>query len=209
MSEPMSTAEILYLQRACAVCGVYQGALNGLWDLAVEQAEAQLIGSAAAIKAQFGSFDERSEKNIATLIPPAQRTARQFMQAASHLPQKVRILSGSRTYGEQDALYAIGRTVEKNRSPVTKAKGGQSNHNFGIAWDVGIFEANGRYMDGSHAADEQAYSSLAALAKTRVPGLEWGGDWASFKDRPHYQMATGKSAPEVRTLFEAGHPLTA
>jgi peptidoglycan L-alanyl-D-glutamate endopeptidase CwlK len=208
MSQQMSAAETLYLQRACATCGFYKGPFNGHWDLATEQAEMQLFASAAAIKEQIGSFDMRSEKNIATLIPPAQKVAREFMKVASQFPLIVRIISGSRTYGEQDLLYAIGRTVEMHRSPVTKAKGGQSNHNFGVAWDVGIFDATGRYLNGSHAADEQAYSSLAANAKTHVTGLEWGGDWKSFKDRPHYQLATGKSASQVRSLFEAGHSLT-
>jgi peptidoglycan L-alanyl-D-glutamate endopeptidase CwlK len=208
MSQQMSAAETLYLQRSCAICGFYNGPFNGSWDLATEQAELHMFASAAAIKEEIGSFDVRSEKNISTLIPPAQRVARQFMIVASKFPLIVRIISGSRTYAEQDSLYAIGRTVEMHRSPVTNAKGGQSNHNFGVAWDVGIFDATGRYLNGSHAADEQAYSSLAATAKTHVAALEWGGDWKSFKDRPHYQLATGKSAAQVRSLFEAGELLT-
>ena len=42
---------------------------------------------------------------------------------------KLRIVQGYRTYREQDELYAKGRTMPG--SIVTKAKGGQSNHNFG------------------------------------------------------------------------------
>jgi len=41
-----------------------------------------------------------------------------------------------RTYQEQDALYAIGRTVDPAKPKVTNAKGGQSYHNFGLAFDI-------------------------------------------------------------------------
>lgn len=52
-------------------------------------------------------------------------------------------ISGFRTYGEQMALWAKGRTVanvdatpaKPLGNPVTNAKGGQSAHNFGVAVD--------------------------------------------------------------------------
>jgi peptidoglycan L-alanyl-D-glutamate endopeptidase CwlK len=34
--------------------------------------------------------------------------------------------------------------------------------------------------------------------------LEWGGNWLTFKDRPHYQLVTGKDVPTLRTNFETG-----
>ena len=207
MSQPLSKAEILYLQRTCSVCGFYTGPLDGKWTQAVESAEEKLHAAAKSYQAELGTFDTRTERNIATLMPPTQKLARQFMKAASGFPLTVRIISGSRTYAEQDALYAIGRTTQLNKAPVTKARGGQSNHNFGIAWDVGIFEADGRYMTGALKKDVKAYADLAKLTKPKVPKLEWGGDWTGFVDAPHYQLATGKSASQVRALFEAGKPL--
>lgn len=209
MSKQLSKADVLYLQRSCAVCGLYGGPLDGKWTDAVATAEEKLSEQVAAIRANLGTFDARTEANIATLIPPAQEIARHFMTAASAFRFPVRIISGSRTYAEQDALYAIGRTVQTNRKPVTKAKGGRSNHNFGIAWDVGIFEASGRYMTGATKTDQSAYAELAELAKSKVASLEWGGDWRGFVDPPHYQLKTGKSADQVRGLFEAGKTLSA
>ena len=47
---------------------------------------------------------------------------------------KVRIAQGLRTFAEQDALYAQGRT--KPGAKVTNAKGGQSIHNYGLAVDI-------------------------------------------------------------------------
>ncbi len=208
MSRPLSRVEILYLQRICASCGLYAGPLDGRWTQAVADAEERLSQEAETLKAQLGTFDARTERNILTLMPPAQRLARQFMRAAAGFEHTVRIISGSRTYAEQDALYAIGRTVELNRRTVTNARGGRSNHNFGIAWDVGIFAADGRYMTGSLAADVRAYKELGARSTAQVAGLEWGGNWTTFIDRPHYQLATGRSTREVQQRFEAGQSLT-
>jgi peptidoglycan L-alanyl-D-glutamate endopeptidase CwlK len=180
-----------------------------VWDDAIGRAEESLSASAARFKAELGAFDARTENCIGTLIPPAQKVARQFMKAAQTFRLTVRIISGTRTYAEQDALYAIGRTTQMNRKPVTKARGGQSNHNFGIAWDVGIFGADGAYFTGKNEAEEDAYRELASKTKAAVQGIEWGGDGKSFPDMPHYQLATGKSVSGIRRLFEAGKSLTA
>jgi peptidoglycan L-alanyl-D-glutamate endopeptidase CwlK len=208
MSKQLTRDEILYLQRTCAVCGIYKGPLDGKWSSSVAESEEMLNRQRRQIREELGEFDARTEKNISTLMPPAQRVARQFMRAAANFRCAVRIISGSRTYAEQDALYAIGRTVQLNRGPVTNARGGRSNHNFGIAWDVAIFEPSGRYMDGKKKGDHTAYSELGALAKAHVRALEWGGDWKSFVDPPHHQLATvAKGTAQVRRLFEAGKAL--
>jgi peptidoglycan L-alanyl-D-glutamate endopeptidase CwlK len=41
-----------------------------------------------------------------------------------------KIISGTRTYGEQNELFAQGRM--KPGPIVTRARGGQSNHKFGV-----------------------------------------------------------------------------
>jgi len=209
MSKPQSQEDVLYLQRACSVCGLYQGPLDGTWSPAISKAEADLDAKVASIRAQYGLFDARSERNIATLIPPAQDAARRFMIAAKSSGLIVRIISGSRTYAEQDALFAIGRTSDLGRKHVTNAKGGESNHNFGIAGDVGIFTADGHYLTGATPVEEASYKTLGAYIKAHVPGIEWGGDWTSFVDRPHYQLATGYGVTEIRKRFEAGKSLLA
>ena len=39
--------------------------------------------------------------------------------------------------------------------------------------------------------DKLAAAMKAAAKKEKVP-LEWGGDWATFKDGPHYQLPWDK-----------------
>ncbi|PTQ59350.1 peptidoglycan L-alanyl-D-glutamate endopeptidase CwlK [Sphingomonas aurantiaca] len=207
MSKVLGKVAILYLQRTCACSGCYSDPIDGKWSAAVEAAEDRLHERAIALQAELGSYDPRTERAIATLIVPAQRVARQFMRVATEFPHSIRIISGTRTYAEQDALYAIGRTTQLNRSPVTNAKAGRSNHNFGIAWDIGIFSADGRYMTGATKADVTAYRNLAAMVKAKLPAIEWGGDWKTFPDAPHYQLRTGLSVAETRARFEAGKAL--
>jgi peptidoglycan L-alanyl-D-glutamate endopeptidase CwlK len=95
-------------------------------------------------------------------------------------------ISGFRSVDEQNELYAQGRT--KPGAIVTKAKGGQSNHNFGIAidfcHDIDITR-EGLQPDWAPAS----YMVLAEEAKHL--NLEPGYYWA-FKDTPHIQLPIGK-----------------
>ena len=146
------------------------------------------------------SLDERSERNIATLHPRAQEKAREFMALAVPLMAAqgavVKVISGNRTYAEQDELYAQGRT--KPGRKVTNARGGWSNHNWGTAFDVGIFK-NGKYLDES-----PLYRSLGALALEL--DLEWGGSW-KFCDEPHFEVRTGLTMEEKRNRRAIGQDL--
>jgi peptidoglycan L-alanyl-D-glutamate endopeptidase CwlK len=196
MSERLFKTDVLFLQRILSVAGFYDGPLNGKFTAATDAAEDAFFKKYEQIKLQLGEFDPRTESCIQMMIPEAQTKAREFMNAVKAEPLTYKLISGTRTYAEQDALF-------KKRPRVTKAKGGQSNHNFGIAWDVGIFE-NGKYYEGKTAKEDKAYVKLGALIKQKVAGVEWGGDWESFVDKPHYQLATGKSVKQLRTLLEKG-----
>jgi peptidoglycan L-alanyl-D-glutamate endopeptidase CwlK len=105
-----------------------------------------------------------------------------------------------RTDKEQDELYAQGRT--KAGKKVTNAKGGQSFHNFGLAFDIVLIidgkEASWNTLkdfDGDKVAD---WMEVVAIAKEH--GWEWGGDWAKFKDAPHFQKTHGKTTAQLRAL---------
>ena len=125
--------------------------------------------------------DARSEKKIATLLPEVQPIARALVQKAAQNGIQIKIISGLRSYAEQDELYAQGRT--KPGSIVTKVRGGYSNHNFGIAFDVGVFEGS-KYL-----GESVKYKVVGALGMDL--GLEWGGNWKTFVDQPHFQLRPG------------------
>ena len=125
--------------------------------------------------------DARSERAIATLLPEVQPSARALVFKAATLGIAIKILSGLRTYEEQDALYAQGRG--KSGAIVTHARGGFSNHNFGIAFDIGVFEGT-KYL-----GESPKYNAVGALGVDL--GLEWGGTWKTIQDAPHFQLRPG------------------
>ncbi len=190
-------SDVLFYQRLLKSDGLYSGKLDGLWGPKTEAATGAFYSEYENIKNKTGSFDPRTEKHIASLSIRAQREARLFMHRALGHGISVKIISGTRTYEEQDKLYRQGRYGNPGKV-VTNARGGRSNHNFGIAWDIGIFREN-----GSYSTDSKDYNNLAVYAKSDA--LEWGGDWQSFVDPPHYQVKT--TQPEiawVRSRFESG-----
>ncbi|MFP8781305.1 M15 family metallopeptidase [Hydrogenophaga sp. RWCD_12] len=131
-----------------------------------------------APEAAISSVDPRSETNIATLQPQVQGLARALVQKAADNGISIKVLSGTRSYAEQDALYAKGRTAPGPK--VTNARGGYSNHNFGIAFDIGVFSG------GKFLADSPKYKAVGVLGMEL--GLEWGGNWTSIVDQPHFQL---------------------
>jgi len=147
------------------------------------------------------AIDERSAKNIATLEPEVQPFATRLIEEAQAQGINAKVISGSRSYAEQDALYAKGRTAPGN--VVTKARGGQSWHNFGLAFDIGIFSPDSKTYYGESAA----YREVGNIGKAL--GLEWGGDW-EFVDEPHFQYnPKGYSLAEMRTRKASGENLFA
>ena len=144
-------------------------------------------------------IDPRSAKVIGTLLLKVQPTfANLLIELKKHFQEKgieCKYISGHRTYAEQDALYAKGRTAP---GPiVTKARGGFSNHNFGVAVDVGLFLPDGRYL-----GDTPFYRDIGKVV-AKFPTLEWGGDW-KFVDEPHIQWKTGLTMAQMRERVAAG-----
>ena len=211
MSAPFFKDDIEFLQRFLKCGGFYHDEVDGEWGPDTEAAMTAFEAASSAIKQQMGESDARSEQKILTLHIPVQRAARRALQSLAVAGITAKIISGTRTYAEQDALFEIGRSKPGNR--VTNARGGESNHNFGLAWDIGIW-VDGFY-DGKRTprdaalerrADDQYQGASSAILGLGIVGLEWGGNWMSIKDFPHYQLAGGLSVSRVRERFERGEP---
>ncbi len=145
-----------------------------------------------AFTASKDQANDRSERVIATLLPHVRPYARALFFKARELDITINIISGIRTFAEQDRLYAKGRTAPGAK--VTNARGGYSNHNFGLAFDVGIYSGN-RYLPES-----PLYKAVGALGMEL--GLEWGGNWKTIVDQPHFQLRPAWAADmEERTML--------
>ncbi|TYV04853.1 M15 family metallopeptidase [Listeria monocytogenes] len=99
-----------------------------------------------------------------------------------------------RSKAEQDALYEQGRS--KPGPIVTNAKGGQSNHNFGVAVDLCLYTNDGK--DVIWETNTKRWKRVVAVAKS--VGFKWGGDWTSFKDYPHFELYDKAGGAKKPTL---------
>lgn len=122
-----------------------------------------------------------------------------------------RIAFGLRTFAEQDALYAQGRTklydAKGNRlGVVTKAKGGQSIHNYGLALDIVLIKDNNTasWEDNIDFDKDGKSDWMEVVNILKANGWEWGGDWKSFKDKPHFQKTFGYTWQQLLVKYQAG-----
>lgn len=86
------------------------------------------------------------------------------------------VLEGLRTLERQETLVARGASTTLN-----------SRHITGHAVDLGA------YVDGEVRWDWPLYHKIAEAMKQAALELkvdmDWGGDWKSFPDGPHYQLS--------------------
>ena len=86
------------------------------------------------------------------------------------------VLEGMRTLTRQKELVKRGASTTLN-----------SRHLTGHAVDIGA------YVDGEVRWDWPLYHRMAIAMKQAAlelkVDLEWGGDWQSFPDGPHYQLS--------------------
>jgi peptidoglycan L-alanyl-D-glutamate endopeptidase CwlK len=126
-----------------------------------------------------------------------------------------------RTEAEQSALYAQGRqplaavnalrkvaalgpiSKQENTKIVTKAKTAKdSMHYYGLAFDIAITSPSGKDIIWNSKSDWNSdgandWSQVGKLADDI--GLEWGGNWSSMPDPPHFQNRFGLTLAELKS----------
>lgn len=90
------------------------------------------------------------------------------------------ITCGTRTLEEQKLL------VKKGASKTLRSRHIPAKNGYGHAVDV-VAMLNGKVRWDWPLYGKIATAMKAAAKAEKVP-LEWGGDWASFRDGPHYQL---------------------
>jgi peptidoglycan L-alanyl-D-glutamate endopeptidase CwlK len=128
---------------------------------------------------------------IQDLHPSIQPMVGQTLDNAAADGIQLVVTQGLRTMEEQQALYDQGRTAPGKI--VTNAKPGSSWHNFGLAFDVAIVDANG---NPSWPEDNALWARVGAAGK--AAGLVWGGDFTQFVDRPHFEYHPGLTLSDAR-----------
>ena len=123
-----------------------------------------------------------NSKKIEDLLPKVQKMCEEFINECLKQDIDVLITSTFRDAESQNALYAQGRTTPG--AIVTKAKAGQSYHNYRCAFDF-VPLVNGK----AQWNNVELFKKCGEIAKSC--GLEWAGDWKTFKEYPHCQYTGG------------------
>ena len=121
------------------------------------------------------------------LIPAAK--CRAFIAACAAAGVDVIITSTYRDVESQNALYAQGRTTPGKK--VTNVRGGDSFHQHRVAFDF-VPVVGGKAVWN----DADTWERCGAIAE-RV-GLEWGGRWTKFPDKPHCQDTGGLTLAQYK-----------
>ncbi|QYS85398.1 M15 family metallopeptidase [Flavobacterium oreochromis] len=153
-------------------------------------------------------MDEITLKRIEQAHPKVrERLLEQYKEVNSLLGKGVRLRFAYvyRSPEEQRALF-------KKRPKVTNADAWQSIHNYGLAFDIVLLidkDGDGNFetvswdmakdFDGDKVAD---WMEVTNYFKSK--GWEWGGDWKTFKDFPHFEMNFGFDWKALKQRIDKG-----
>lgn len=120
------------------------------------------------------TLNVRSEKNLSGVHPDLVKVVRKASESASFV-----VTEGLRTAERQAQLVAAGASqTTKSRHLTGHAVDLAALVGTEIRWDWPLYAQLAKAM-------KQAAQQLA------IP-IEWGGDWKTFKDGPHFQLPWDK-----------------
>jgi peptidoglycan L-alanyl-D-glutamate endopeptidase CwlK len=131
-------------------------------------------------------------KGTDALQPDVRERCLMLIIRMNELGKSVYLSEGFRTAFRQDDLYAQGRN--KSGPIITQARGLQSYHNYGLAFDL-IFQG----YDWNPPSSEW-WEILGREGKAL--GLTWGGDWQGFRDLPHFEYCQGATWEVLQEFFK-------
>ena len=122
--------------------------------------------------------------NLEKLHPDLKAKVDKVLAAMTALGHGMKIVQGVRTAEEQAKLYAQGRTQPGKR--VTNADGITKKSNHQVKEDGFGHAADLAFQGPEPFAEKHPWKCFGECAK--AVGLKWGGDWITFKDRPHVEL---------------------
>lgn len=140
-----------------------------------------------------------NSRKLSDLDPYVATLAQKLIDQCDKEGIDIIVTSTYRDHESQQKLYEQGRTPEsiaRGEKRVTNAKPGQSWHNWRVAFDV-VPVVNGKAIWNDMATWKRIGEIGVSL------GLEWAGNWKTFKEMPHFQYTGGLKLAD----FQAGKSL--
>lgn len=125
--------------------------------------------------------------NTHNLLPLVHNKSLELIRLCKAQRVPIRIVEGYRSIDKQNTLYAQGRT--SSGQIVTNAKGGESLHNYKVAFDV-------IPLIGGYNAPDRDWQKIGKLGKSL--GFEWGGDFPNLDDKPHFELKLNYSLKDFQ-----------
>ena len=153
------------------------------------------------------ALDKITVEKIKTLHP---KIRNEVLELYSHVNEKLlgkgvrlRFAYTYRSPEEQNQLF--------NQKPkVTNAKAWQSIHQYGLAFDIVLLydlDNDGNFETASWDIkkdfDKDGIADWMEVTNYfKSKGYEWGGDWKSFKDVPHFQKVFGLTWQQMKSKID-------
>lgn len=174
------------------------GALAGALVVGCATADLETYNETGSPVQAPSTGDAVQDSQIAMLHPAIRRHVAEIVIDFNRLNGPDRTMritprsGGFRSFEDQDELYG--------RGGVTNAKGGESYHNYGLAFDVEVFVLSGTDYEYDQARSSiESYSLVEKIA--RVRGFGWG---ASFDDPGHFQWSCGLATSDLFDRVNSG-----
>lgn len=161
----------------------------------VEQ-EQQGPGGGSLDPAERRSFDPGGRLNNSNMNPQVVGLTEKVCLSLQEKGYHPYVVSGFRSFNEQNDLYAQGRT--KPGQKVTWVRGGGSWHNYGLAVDIAFWNSRGT---GPSWSESNPWHLIGQ--EGRAAGFtRWGGE---FGDRPHleHHPGWGNSASSLSSTYHS------
>lgn len=130
-----------------------------------------------------------TSRDLADLLPRTAAKVSNMITGCKEAGIDLLVTATYRDNESQDALYAQGRTMLGKK--VTNVKGGDSFHNHRVAVDVVPI------VNGKCVWDDLTLWARVGAIGTQC-GMEWGGYWERWKDKPHFQDPMGYSIDQYK-----------
>ncbi|BFI69649.1 M15 family metallopeptidase [Yersinia pseudotuberculosis] len=124
-------------------------------------------------------FSQRSENNLKGVNPALVQVVRRALELSA---VDFGVIEGLRTVERQKELVAKGASQTMN-----------SRHITGHAIDVFAYPAASGSWEWKYY--EQIATAFKLAAKDVGVNIEWGGDWKTLKDGPHFQLSHKEYQP--------------
>lgn len=131
---------------------------------------------------------------LTDLLPLVQSKCKAHKAACTAKGVELLITCTYRDAEAQNTLFAQGRTAPGR--VVTNARGGQSLHNFRLAYDLVPLRGGKPVWSTDNGPDMDLWQLVGALGKAQ--GLEWAGDWPHFTEFPHFQFTGGFTLAQIQ-----------